>query len=323
MILSPSSYSVFFSFSSLFWFSILCFHSSAWHGIRALHNFVKLLSSMVSILPFPSASINNGSNQSIDPSSPLFLNNGENLTLNLVGINFQRLTTTHAVNPCLFLWVLRISYALLMDQCQNHLLMTISSKPRLKAMIWWFLGSFISVLKDIASTIIYIKSSQDIWNELRESYSQSNGPRVFQLQKALATITQDNSFISQYYTRLKILWVELNNYKPMSVCNCCNCGRVKIVLELHNQEKVYWFLMCLSDSFSSVKAQVLRTDPLLTLHKVFSLIIQEERQQEITVSSSLSHESSILMTNFVPTSAFPPTMNHTPITFFDQIYTRK
>jgi hypothetical protein len=55
-----------------------------------------------------------------------------------------------------------------------------------------------SVSKDIASTIIYIKSSQDMWNELKESYSQRNGPRVFQLQKAIAAIIQDNSSVSQY-----------------------------------------------------------------------------------------------------------------------------
>jgi hypothetical protein len=33
----------------------------------------------------PSTSVNNRSNQSIDPSSPLFLNNGENPAINLVG----------------------------------------------------------------------------------------------------------------------------------------------------------------------------------------------------------------------------------------------
>jgi hypothetical protein len=112
----------------------------------------------------------------------------------------------------------------------------------------------------------------------------------------------------------------------MSVCNCCNCGRVKSVLELHSQEKVYQFLMGLNDSFSSIIAQILLIDPLPTPHKVFSLIIQEERQREIIVSSSLSHDSSssALMTNSIPTSSvFPPTVNFAPTAFFYQICTRK
>jgi hypothetical protein len=119
-----------------------------------------------------------------------------------------------------------------------------------------------SVSKDIASTIIYIKSSQDMWDELKASYSQRNGPRVFQLQKAIAAITQENASVSQYYTRLKILWGELNNYRPISVCNCCSCGRIKSVLEIHGQDKIYQFLMGLNDSFSAVRAQILLTDPL-------------------------------------------------------------
>jgi hypothetical protein len=73
--------------------------------------------------------------------------------------------------------------------------------------------------------------------------------------------------------------------------------------------------MGLNDSFSSVRAQVLLTCPLPTLYKVFSLIIEEERQQEINVSSSLSHESFALMTNSVPTFAFPYIVNHTPTAF--------
>ncbi|XP_059436398.1 uncharacterized protein LOC132169376 [Corylus avellana] len=153
-----------------------------------------------------------------------------------------------------------------------------------------------------------------MWDELKASYSQRNGPRIFQLQKAIAAITQDNSSVSHYYTRLKILWEELNNYRPMSACNCCNCCRVQSILEIHSQEKVYQFLMGLNDSFAAVRAQILLTDPLPSLHKVFSLIIQEEKQREITITS-LSHESSALMTNSNPTPISSPTVNHEPIAF--------
>jgi hypothetical protein len=267
----------------------------------------------------PSASVNNRSNQSIDPSSPLFLSNGENPAINLVGDQLNEVNYNT--------WSRSMLVSL---SAKNKLCFVDGSMPKPSVndnlfqawtrcndmVVSWILHS---VSKDIASTIIYIKSSQDMWNELRESYSQRNGPRVFQLQKAIAAIIQDNSSVSQYYTRLKILWEELNNYRPMSVCNCCNCGRVKSVLELHSQEKVYQFLMGLNDSFSSIRAQILLTDPLPTLHKVFSLIIQEERQREITVSSSLSHDSSssALMTNSTPTSSvFPPTVNSAPTAFF-------
>ena len=56
--------------------------------------------------------------------------------------------------------------------------------------------------------------------------------------------------------------------------------------------------MGLNGSFSAIRAQILLTDPLPPLNKVFSLIIQEEKQREITVSS-MSHEFAALLTKSV------------------------
>jgi hypothetical protein len=63
------------------------------------------------------------------------------------------------------------------------------------------------------------------------------------------------------------------------------------------------FLMGLNDSFPIVRAQILLTNPLLSINKVFSLIVQEERQREITINS-LSHDTTALMTRtFMPNPA--------------------
>lgn len=102
---------------------------------------------------------------------------------------------------------------------------------------------------------------------------------------------------------------ELNNYKPMSICNWCNCGRLKSILELHSQERVFQFLIGLNDSFSTVRAQIILIDPLPSINKVFSLFIQEEKQREITVSS-LSHEFVALMTKYESILISPPTHIH-------------
>jgi hypothetical protein len=64
------------------------------------------------------------------------------------------------------------------------------------------------------------------------SSSQRNGPRIFQLQKSISILTQDNMLVSQYFTRLKALWDELNNFKPLDLCNCCNCGKMMNILDL-------------------------------------------------------------------------------------------
>ena len=52
---------------------------------------------------------------------------------------------------------------------------------------------------------------------------------------------------------------------------------MKSILELYSQERVLQFLMGLNDSFFTVRAQILLMDPLPSINKVFSLIIQEEK----------------------------------------------
>jgi len=47
-----------------------------------------------------------------------------------------------------------------------------------------------SVSKDIAASVIYINSTDDMWNDLKDHFSQKNGPRIFQLQKAISSHSQ-------------------------------------------------------------------------------------------------------------------------------------
>jgi hypothetical protein len=48
--------------------------------------------------------------------------------------------------------------------------------------------------------------------------------------------------------------------------------------------------MGLNESFSQVRGQILLMDPLPSINKVFSLVIQEERQREVALSYSLPVE---------------------------------
>jgi len=57
--------------------------------------------------------------------------------------------------------------------------------------------------------------------------------------------------------------------------------------------------MGLNDSFSNIRGQILLIDPLPSINKVFSLIVQEESQREIFLGS-LTHDTAALMTTAVP-----------------------
>jgi hypothetical protein len=46
-----------------------------------------------------------------------------------------------------------------------------------------------SVTKEIATSIISVDLAETMWNDLRNRFSQQNGPRIFQIQKAISAIT--------------------------------------------------------------------------------------------------------------------------------------
>lgn len=73
----------------------------------------------------------------------------------------------------------------------------------------WILNS---ISKEIYSNIIYTTSAYEMWADLKEQLSKWNSPRIFHLQSAISSSSQDRLFISVFYTRLKALWDELHNY---------------------------------------------------------------------------------------------------------------
>ena len=101
-----------------------------------------------------------------------------------------------------------------------------------------------TVLKDIATSIIYINNCQDMWLSLNERFSQKNGPQAFQLQKSISSLSQDNMSVSSYFTRLKSLCDEFNTYKSFSPCTCvptCSYGSLKFVQTFFDHQMCFNF----------------------------------------------------------------------------------
>jgi hypothetical protein len=141
-----------------------------------------------------------------------------------------------------------------------------------------------SVSKEISASIIYINSAEAVWKDLKERFSQGNGPHIFQLQKYIAATSQNSNSVSSYFTQLKSIWDELYNYRPIPQCLCglCICDYMNTVMDFHHQEYVYHFLMGLNDSFSNIRGQILLIEPLPPINKVFSLVLQDEQQREVS-----------------------------------------
>lgn len=108
---------------------------------------------------------------------------------------------------------------------------------RCNLMVLSWLGNSLS--KEIASSVLYIDSAKEMWDELKERFAESNGPRVFQLQRSISSLLQGEMKVSSYFTKLKGFWDELMNFKPQPVCKCdpsCTCGVIKTLMDYHYQE---------------------------------------------------------------------------------------
>ena len=57
-------------------------------------------------------------------------------------------------------------------------------------------------------------------------------------------------FVSAYFTKLKTIYDELGNFRPICNCGNCSCGGVRALTDHYQIEYVMSFLMGLNESFS-------------------------------------------------------------------------
>lgn len=77
------------------------------------------------------------------------------------------------------------------------------------------------------------------------------------------------------------------NYEEIPQCKCgrCKCNIVTKLEKRRKEEKVHQFLMGLDDeSYKTTQSNVLATNPLLSLNRVYATMVQEERVRTITKS---------------------------------------
>ena len=86
------------------------------------------------------------------------------------------------------------------------------------------------------------------------------------------------------------------NLRPLPICSCdkCTCGVNDKIAHLYHQDSIVQFLNGLNDCYSQVKTQILMMEPVPSIDKAFSLVIQEERQSSSTINGTPSVGSATL-----------------------------
>lgn len=130
--------------------------------------------------------------------------------------------------------------------------------------------------KNLHGSVAYAKTTEELWSDLKDRYSQSNEIRIHQLKREIALANQGNQTVTEYVTNLKILWDELSAHLVLPNCKCTK----EFNLSKHFEgERVHQFLMGLdTEQFRIVRSNLLVVEPLPSLNKVYATILRDERQ---------------------------------------------
>jgi len=118
------------------------------------------------------------------------------------------------------------------------------------------------------------------------------------LRSTINNLKQGSKSVLDYFTEMKTLWQELKSHRPMPLCTCihqCKCKAMHYECYFRLEDQVIQFLIGLNEQFSVVKTRVLLMDPLSSINKVYSLVVQEESNNVQISSLAPIHDSNILV----------------------------
>ncbi|XP_068487340.1 uncharacterized protein [Phaseolus vulgaris] len=178
-----------------------------------------------------------------------------------------------------------------------------------------------SVSLPIRQSIIWMDVAVDIWNDLKTRYSQGDLSRISDLQSEASSLSQNDLSVTDYFTKLRVIWDELDNFRPNHVCVCqvkCTCSVASDISKRKREDQAMQFLRGLNDQFNNIRSHVLLMEPVPPISKKISLVAQQERQLASNfLIPNINHASA--SRNSTPTCSFCGKFGHTEKICFKKV----
>ncbi|XP_058741158.1 uncharacterized protein LOC131613512 [Vicia villosa] len=120
-----------------------------------------------------------------------------------------------------------------------------------------------SISESITKSVLYINNVAGVWKNLQIRFSHGGFFHISDIQEDLYKFRQGTLDVSNYFTQLKVLWDELENYRPIPFFSCA--------------------IPCLCDYDD---------ESLPDINNAFSLVIQQEREMDSVASSGVPYADS-------------------------------
>ncbi|GKC02205.1 ribonuclease H-like domain-containing protein [Tanacetum coccineum] len=150
----------------------------------------------------------------------------------------------------------------------------------------WILNS---IYEELFLGQICSKRAKHVWDKLKETYDKVDGSMTFSLHQKIHTLSQNGSFIFDYFHKLNALWKQFDALIELPRCTCHATDDFK----KHNQlMKLMQFLMGLDDIYMKIKSSILSRENLPDVRSAYAIISSEESHRIATGSvSGTSHRS--------------------------------
>ncbi|XP_025644776.1 uncharacterized protein [Arachis hypogaea] len=120
----------------------------------------------------------------------------------------------------------------------------------------------LSLSQDIQNSVIWNGVANNLWEDLKKIFYQGDVFRIAELEEDLFSIKQGDLSITPYFTLLKSIWEELEDYRPLPTCICvsnCNCS--SIVKTYRDDTFVVRFLHGLNEQYTMVRSNIMLMKP--------------------------------------------------------------
>ncbi|KAH0764572.1 hypothetical protein KY285_000443 [Solanum tuberosum] len=158
-----------------------------------------------------------------------------------------------------------------------------------------------SLGKEIVDSVEYVCDAMELWKELEYRYDQTNGAKLYQIQKEINDLSQGVLDITVYYNRMKKMWEELNNMNANDQCSCvCSYGGKENIHKAEKDRRLIQFLMGLNEVYTIIRGSILMMNPLPSMAQAFALLVLEEKQREFKPSNQMFAKGSSMNSSMIP-----------------------
>jgi len=137
---------------------------------------------------------------------------------------------------------------------------------------------------EICKNYMFYSSACEIWEDLATAYSMRHDISTwYELESKIFGARQGTLSISEYYGKLKGLWIELDQYQNLKLEN--NKDAITLA-QFVERSRMFKFLSGLNPEYDLVRAQILGKERLPSLSEVFFIVRGEEARQMVMMNEA-------------------------------------